>query len=448
MNKFLLVTCIVVLGVLAPMSGQTLNINDGLSPAELTDILIVEEDASDPSFMPGNSDSAQNSSGVTGNIGSFEASGSPVFLLENGVILSTNQASSASDTSVPPPGGGNSSYQFSFTALQENIAIPFVFASEEYSGTQVCTSTEGVTFNINGPGVNNTTVLRVQDVREVQSSPPCPAQRASEIAGGRGVGNLFPSFARYTTTQNISLNTTIGETYTVDVQLNATDTSLDSAVFIGSFENVLDFDLPPPINTCDPSIDITGPTEFPVTSLTWSGTGTFSQSGRDITITSSGTYTLRAFVNGFIREKSISVTLNGIMNGPPSAVTACAAPSDPSTTFMLGTGDFFLTRSGAENNTGAIPTPNAFVGTDGQVIFSRVVNAGCITISEITLTIQRGITLSNPPPPPLGPGPRAHTICDSELIVSGALQNADGTESLDFGEIVIDFFSSVLMMLP
>jgi|GEM_PF-3047577 len=442
MNKFLLTVCTLLFSAVSPIISQTLNINDSLTPAELTDQLIIEEDNTDATYVPGDSNSSQSKTGVNGNIAFFEASGNSSFFLNNGVILSTNQASQAAASTIGPAGGGNSSYQFTFVALQENIIIPFVFASDEYAGSQVCTSTEGVTFNINGTGVTGTpsenTVLRVQDVREEQTLPACPASRASEIAGGQGSGNPFPFFARYTTTQTIPLTTTIGEIYTVNVLLNATDSSLDSAVFISSFDNELDFNLPTDFTTCTASEMIAGPTEFQIASIVWSGTGPFTQSGRDITITDSGTYTLTITVAGISRSKSVTLTFQDIINAPASNISTCAPTGSTTATFMLPTGsDYFTSRTAAESDTGTpIANPNSFNGTDGQVIFSRVINPdGCKVISEVTLNIQAGNSLPT--------GSRIFDLCDSELISSGSVIDADGIESVDYNEVTVNFFSGI-----
>ncbi len=208
--------------------------------------------------------------GDVNGIGYFSTDDPNSFPFEEGLILTSGDASLASGPNVNAMSEGGTGWpgdaelnaavgitsnnasivEFDFVPLADEISFDFLMASEEYNGntggTFECTFSDafaflltdqnGVTTNLAVlPGTN--TPILVTNIHP--ENPGCPAIN-EEYFGGYTPDNLPPmSFDGRTEVFTAFSQVNIGETYHIKLVIaDATDTQLDSGVFLkaGSFD--------------------------------------------------------------------------------------------------------------------------------------------------------------------------------------------------------------------
>ena len=269
MNKHILFLVIISLFITQSFS-QTLTIDDTVDVTSLVETLVDSNCDTTSNSVVVNDGSGQSIS----SYGTFTASDNDGFDLESGVILTSGTASNAGDSDTTNIVGstvnwdGSVEYEetlgltlgttfnateieFSFYALKDDVTIDYVFASEEYATSKMCSSNEGVLILIKESGEpdssytniatlpGTTTAVTVANIHEERTlTPACAASNESYIGGERGTATPFPNYSTYTTTLEAETSSVTGVEYDVKIiVVDEDDGAYDSAVFIGTIDN-------------------------------------------------------------------------------------------------------------------------------------------------------------------------------------------------------------------
>ena len=446
MNKINILSCFIGIICFFSSNAQELEVDDSVNEDQLINAIINS-----------NCESITNLNVVgspnDNSYGTFTASGNNNFDLNSGVVLTTGLAANAGNTEGNNEEGsgwvGSALYEstlgldngrtlnateleFNFIALQNDLVLEYVFASEEFEGANACSSKEGVVILIKREGepdssfenialIEGTNLpVTIENIHEAQTSPVvCSAANEEVLIGTRTTVDLFPNYARYTETLQAETNSIIGESYTVRIivadqpnTVQGNDAIRDSAVFVSLFENNVDLDFTA-INTTDNNVvSITNNTIGECTesirlSLTdnenynyeWFNNNELiiGETDSSLTITESGNYqysiTLDSLNETCVFSDSVNVTLiqnreGNILSNLSICTQGGGIPTYDLTTRNIdalenidATAVVYL-----DGNENVITDPTAYEGNNNETITARVVDAGgCIFTSTFLL---------------------------------------------------------------
>ncbi len=411
-------------------------------PAQLVEEVLVTggcSGVSDFTFQvfgaPGNTN--------TKSYGYFNRRGITNFPFEEGIILSTGNASGGGNTVIPDPqgaaypsfengrGGDNdledalgaaesydaTSIKFNFIPTGNTISFRFIMASEEYDGATECGFADGFAFLLREVGTTTYTNLAVlQDgtpvsVRNINDAPGCRSN--TDFFEGYDLGDT--NYGGRTKVLIASSTVVSGRSYEIKlVVADQGDEAWDSAIFIeaGSFNLGVDLGEDKVITAgnavCD-SDSIILDTKAATATHTWffngiqiAGAGT----GQFLTVTQPGTYSVDVDFGGacFTNEEIViefydpvnivnTEDLNTCSAGTTIAIFDLTENDDD----VLGTEDpvlydisYHVSQVDADNDSNIIDTPNAYMGQDQEVIYVRLENrlSGCFDTEIFNLGVN------------------------------------------------------------
>ena len=405
------------------------------------------------------------SSSVNGNtegLSSFGLfnSGSSSFPFNSGIILTTGNVNDAGNT---PNGAiiseGSSAWgtdidlenalgitntlnatsiQFDFISGTNSLQFNYIFASEEYFGTNPCLFSDGFTFLIKETGSadpftnlavlpGSTTPVNTTTIHgEISGPDGCAAENDIFFAGT----NPSTNYNGLTTILTASTTITANTSYTIKLIIaDSRFSDFDSAVFIeaNSFDNTVN--LGDDISTCNTSAQLDATVDNPSATYEWSVNGTnlpgFSNMPI-IDVTQTETYQVDVSIplNGSTCTFSdtISVILNNVETIPGlENIQLCDDPSNDgeetfnlsqaTTNFLaelpaLNTPDsysisYHITNAQASSGSNPIAnTTNYTVTNSPETLFIRAINnSGCVYVSFFNLIINPFPTITDPTMP-------------------------------------------------
>jgi len=358
MKKVQLLICFFLLINFWSFKAQTLTINDSVNPSELIEDYLIESNCSIISGI-----SLTNDGSIDGiqSYGSFSASDNHNFGLSSGIVLTTGAAANAGNSNANDIGSvnwtGSSLYEnalglgngstfnsteieFTFKALENNIAFDYVLASEEWVGVNVCNSNEGVVILIKEEGQadseyqniavlpGTSTPVTVGNIHNAQGTE-CNALNEELLIGTRSGSNIYPNYSRYTDTLEAQTNSEIGKEYTIKVIIaDELNRAFDSAVFINTEDintptdflavNTTDMETVPVsggnLSTCAASIILSLEENFPTTyTYKWFKDNLeLAETSSSLDVVDSGTYKIEVYTDNAacFSEESIVVDLS------------------------------------------------------------------------------------------------------------------------------------------
>lgn len=448
---------------------QQINVNDSFTAQQLIENNLVQ----------GCVEVSNINSTINGQVDGFQSFGyferaSSNFPFENGIILSTGQATSAgntlntsalnegSDSWTTDPdletalGINNTlnatSIEFDFISTSSTISFNYILASEEYFADYPCQYSDGFAFLIRETGSSNP----YQNIALVPStSTPvntntihdeivgfCPEENGNYFEG-YNMGDT--NFNGRTTVMAASANITPNVQYSIKlIVADQTDRNFDTAVFIEGNSFTDSVDLGEDITTCDASVTLDANTNNPQATYQWFLDGNIlsSETNSTLNVTADGNYTVEITVplnaDFCSFQDSINVTLNTIQNGPTiSDIVVCDDASNdgievfdltpkvseveaalPSSTYSI---TFHTSQSDAINDLNA--TTSVTSTTAIQPIFynAQDTTSGCIYIGSFNLVINPFPTITDPTPLSVcsnGGGSVDMSVKDDEITLS------------------------------
>ncbi len=448
---------------------QQINVNDSFTAQQLIENNLVQ----------GCVEVSNINSTINGQVDGFQSFGyfekaSSNFPFENGIILSTGQATSAgntlntsalnegSDSWTTDPdletalGINNTlnatSIEFDFISTSSTISFNYILASEEYFADYPCQYSDGFAFLIRETGSSNP----YQNIALVPStSTPvntntihdeivgfCPEENGNYFEG-YNMGDT--NFNGRTTVMAASANITPNVQYSIKlIVADQTDRNFDTAVFIEGNSFTDSVDLGEDITTCDASVTLDANTNNPQATYQWFLDGNIlsSETNSTLNVTADGNYTVEITVplnaDFCSFQDSINVTLNTIQNGPTiSDIVVCDDASNdgievfdltpkvseveaalPSSTYSI---TFHTSQSDAINDLNA--TTSVTSTTAIQPIFynAQDTTSGCIYIGSFNLVINPFPTITDPTPLSVcsnGGGSVDISVKDDEITLS------------------------------
>ena len=384
------------------------------------------------------------------SFGYFEKANSN-FPFQNGIVLSTGQASSAGNTQNTNPlnegtadwitdpdleaalGITNTlnatSIDFDFISTSNVVQFNYILASEEYFAEYPCLYSDGFAFLIKESGSSNpyqniaiipgtNTPVNTNTIHD-EIVGFCPEEN-NQYFEGYNVGDT--NFNGRTTTLSASASITPNVQYHIKLIIaDQTDRNFDSAVFIEGNSFTDSVDLGEDINTCDATVTLNADTSNPQASYVWSLNSTVipNETNSTLVVDMDGNYTVSITVplnmDSCTFEDSVNITLSTIQDGPAlTAIDMCDDVSNdgeenfdltikiaeveallPNANYTIS---FHSTESQAQNNTNGI---TSFLSTTPtQTIYYSAENdaTGCIYIGTFNLIINPFPTITAPSP--------------------------------------------------
>lgn len=454
MRKLIFLLAIIFLGLQQYVVAQEISVNNTLSVQELIQNNLVQ----------GCVEVSNISSNINGSVnglnsfGYFEQADSN-FPFENGILLTTGEASSAGNITngntlnegettwgtdldlETALGIGNTlnatSIEFDFISISNQIQFNYLLASEEYYGNFPCEYSDGFAFLIKQSGSTDpyTNIALVPGT----TTPVNTSTIHPEVVGFCGAENeaYFDGYNFGDTNYNgrTSVLTAIANIvpnvqYHIKLIIaDQTDENYDSAVFIegNSFNSVVD--LGEDITSCSETVTINGDIQNPDATYNWYINNNLipNENGTELVVTESGTYTVQITMPlsniDCTIEDSIQVTLNSEQSaGNISDYVLCddisgdgsevfdlsiknseVEASVPSSDYIIS---YHFTQNDADNDINAI-TSSIQNTVNPQTIYVRIqdANNGCLAFTSFNLIV-------NPLPAILDPSPL--DICDDE----------------------------------
>ena len=333
------------------------------------------------------------------------------------------------DTDIEAVAGVNTNdasiIEFDFVPLANSISFDFLMASEEYNGSQggtfECTFSDAFAFLLtdqNGVTTNlavlpgTTTPILVTNIHP--ANPGCGAINEQYFGGYTPQNGPPISFDGRTTVFTAQSPVNPGETYHIKLVIaDASDNQLDSGVFIeaGSFNlggNIGDDLTIVGNNAACEGDTITLDTQLTSGTFVWYKDSVVipGEIGPTLTVDAPGVYTVDIELSSSC-QTSDSILIEFY---PPAEIQnvnnlyLCNPGAPPyifdleeNTPVILATtpipADYVVTyhetQANADADTGAISPANAYVGTDGQIIYVRLeyLTSGCYNTETFTLNI-------------------------------------------------------------
>ena len=439
--------------------------------------------------------SSQNS--VGNGYGFFDRNGS-TFPFQNGIILSSGNATSAVGPNSSLLSEGGSAWvgdadleqalsisgsinatiiEFDFVPLTTNFSFDYIFSSEQYltnPTSNQCNFTDGFAFllkkaNSSDPYINlalvpNTSIpVKVNTVRG--SGTVCPAAN-EEYFGGFNADEHPTNFNGQTVVLKATSAVIANEVYHIKLVIADQGNSLyDSAIFLGggSFKSTTNIGQNRLIATNNPLCEnetlVLTANESGATAYQWYKNGSIlnGETSNSYTITSAGNYVVEISIGNSncvsVGEIKIEYSSLPIVTSPVDLVE-CDADTDGITVFnltklnsiitqgntQLNPVVYFLNQTDAQNNVNAIQNPASFLNTTTNTLVAKISNAyGCTSYASVNLQIAN-TTLPNINP---------INICDEDGVLDGKttidltlLVTSQLTASLPSG-LVIEYYSSI-----
>ncbi len=386
------------------------------------------------------------SSSINGSINGFSSfgyfeRGTSNFPFENGIMLSTGNASSGgnainssilndgevdwgTDTDLETALGitntlNATSIEFDFVSVSNLIQFNYILASEEYFANFPCDYSDGFAFLIKRTGTNDpyinialipgtNTPVNTNTVHD-EIVGFCPAESQQFFDGyGMGDTNYNGRTTELTATANIVPNV---QYHIKLVIADQNDENYDSAVFIqgNSFNPTVD--LGQDVSTCAQNYILNGDIQNPLASYKWYQDGVLlsGETGTNLSVTTSGDYKVEIIIplsnsDCFI-EDTISVSIDSEQSAAPiSDYQVCDDSSrDGIETFVLSIKNsevlnavpqgnysisYHLSDEDAQNNTNVIigPIQNTI---SPQPIYVRIEDTdnGCLAYTNFNLIV-------------------------------------------------------------
>lgn len=428
------------------LKAQTLNVDDAISPADLITNLVTSN-CNTTSNIAMNSDGSGQS---INSYGSFTAASNPNFDLTEGMVLTTGTAVNAGTAGALNINGDTANWsgstfyedalglpsgttfnatevEFSFLALKNNILIDYVFASEEYVLSTLCTRNEGVVILIkeaSDPDTMYTNIALVPGTSDpvtvsnihAERAGVCTAVNEGYLGGARGFTTPFPNYSQYTTTLQAQTNSAVGTEYTVKIIIaDEEDGNYDSAVFVGPIDNEQETPISAIFNSDSSPVTINNNTIDECTSgvtlqldLTYPGSYTYEwlngatviagENTTSLSVTNTGSYTARVYQSAScFSEETIDVTLNVNQTGNDLMDFNECVSSGTTATFVLSDQDLIALAGRSATDvvyfSGSTMIPSAqegnYTGTNGEVISAVITEAsGCVYTSTFVLNVE------------------------------------------------------------
>ena len=403
---------------------------------------------------------SQTGAGTDNGIGYFSSPTPGSFPFNDGIVLATRGVNTVPgpNGAVAPPAGtwggdaqllnyiqglgidpGLTSYnnasklEFDFIPIDPTITFDFIFASDEY-GTFQCSYSDafaffltnlstGVTTNLAVvPGVTPVTPIAVTTIRDQAYNAGCASVNANQFGQFYGTGGVTPlaapiDFNGVTKQMQASSAVIPGQQYHIKMVIaDRNDSAFDSAIFlkagslnIGQIELGQDFLESNGTALCaGNSYTLQSGLDPNNYLFTWAlnGVTIAGQTGANLVVTTSGTYTLSAsYITGTCTT-SDSVTIEfyaPVAGGTPNTLTACNslgyAQFDLSTNNASALGSlsptantvtYYATLADAQAEVSPLPTLYTNTTQYTQTIYVRVENNtnGCYTTSQFNLNVQ------------------------------------------------------------
>lgn len=448
---------------------QQISVNDSFTAQQLIENNLVQ----------GCVEVSNINSTINGQVDGFQSFGyferaSSNFPFDNGIVLSTGQATSAgntvntsalnegSDSWTTDPdleaalGINNTlnatSIEFDFISTSSTISFNYILASEEYFADYPCQYSDGFAFLIRETGSSNpyqnialvpgtSTPVNTNTIHD-EIVGFCPEENSNYFEG-YNMGDT--NFNGRTTVMTASANIIPNVQYSIKlIVADQTDRNFDTAVFIEGNSFTDSVDLGEDITTCDASIVLNANTNNPQATYQWFLDGNIlsSETNSTLNVTADGNYTVEITVplnTDFCSfQDSINVTLNTVQNGPTiSDIVVCDDASNdgvevfdltpkvseveaalPSSTYSI---TFHTSQSDATNDLN--PTTSVTNTTAIQPIFynAQDTTSGCIYIGSFSLVINPFLTITNPTPLSVcsnGGGSVDMSVKDDEITLS------------------------------
>jgi gliding motility-associated-like protein len=431
------------------VSAQYIQVNDNYSAQQLVDALIGNSCASASNVVV---------NGWTGSSGGssfgYFTAGTSGFPFENGIVLSTGFATSATGPNnsllsegIPGwPGdadleaalgvGGTVNatiLEFDFIPFTNHISFDYIFSSEQYltsiTSQNQCNYTDGFAFLLKEAGAatpyQNLAVVPGTDipvkVNTVRGEGVCPSAN-EEYFGGFNGSNHPTNFNGQTVILTAEADVVAGVTYHIKLVVADQGNNLyDSAIFLGggSFNSTTDLGADRLIATDNPAcvgetIQLNATTAN-AAGYEWFKDGVAIPGATSPTygVTEEGEYSVEVqLIGNCISEGRITIEYAASSPAGSHTLLQCDADNDGFTVFNLTLANpllnnnnqdlsvtYYLTQANAEDGVNAISNTLQFQNTVvNQQIYARVTNQfGCYTISTLTLTTSAN-ALTNPAP--------------------------------------------------
>ncbi len=385
-------------------------------------------------------------SGAPGNTntksyGYFNRRGVAGFPFEEGIILSTGNASGGGNTVITPPAGSaypsfenglggdadleaalgsNKSLdatfiKFNFVPRTNDISFNFIMASEEYDGNTECIFADGFAFLLREVGT-----FAYDNLAVLPDGTPVSVRSINDAAGCTANTEFFEGYNLGATnfggrTRVLTARSTVIPNRPYEIKLvvaDQGDSSWDSAIFIeaGSFNLGVNLGEDKTINTgtavCGESVILN--TSAPEAAHTWyfNGVQIPGANTHILTVTQSGTYSVDVDFGGscFTNEEIVIEFYDPVTIVNTENLSTCSAASNTAI-FDLTQNDnevlgaenpmdfeitYHISQDDAENDINAIPDPTAYAGENGQVIYVRLESAfsGCFDTGFFNLEVN------------------------------------------------------------
>lgn len=453
-----ILSLIYFLAVFNSSYSQYITVDDSYSPQQLVQNVLLNSGCANVANI--SVTSSQNS--ASNGYGFFDKNGSS-FPFQNGIILSTGNASSAvgPNSSLLSEGGTNwpgdadleqalgisgsinaTILEFDFTPITDNFSFDYIFSSEQYLTNPTpnqCNFTDGFAFllkkaNTSDPYVNlavipNTSIpVKVNTVRG--SGTVCPAAN-EEYFDGFNADEHPTNFNGQTVILKAKSQVIAGETYHIKLVIADQGNNLyDSAIFLGggSFNSTTNLGpdrlLANNNPLCENETLVVTANEPGATSYQWFQNGNLlsGETNSSYTVTTAGDYAvelnLGATTCKAIGEIKIEYASLPTLTNPVTLVQ-CDDDADGFSEFnltkldnlikqnnlQLGTVAYYLNQTDASTGSNPITNTTSFSNTLGNQIIAKVANQyGCVNYATVNLQIANNVL------PTLNP----YIICDED----------------------------------
>ncbi|WP_225034868.1 T9SS type B sorting domain-containing protein [Winogradskyella sp. SM1960] len=438
----------IFIGLICSISfAQQITVDNSVSPQDLIQNTLIQGCVEVSNI---NSPSNGSSIGI-GSFGYFER-GSSNFPFDNGIVLSTGDATSAGnglnndilnegdptwltdsdlETALGISGTVNAtSIEFEFISISNQIQFNYILASEEYFGNFPCNYSDGFAFLIKEAGTSDpyTNIAVIPET----TTPVNTNTIHDEIVGFCAASNeaYFEGYNIGDTNYNgrttvLSATASVQPNVQYQIKLviaDQTDQNYDSAVFIegNSFDATVN--LGEDFSTCASSVELDGNINNPNAVYSWYFNDTQIPLTNDATLTAteSGNYRVEIQLplagSSCVIEDDIDITLSSTQTSDPiadyqlcdnlnedgvetfdlSTKDAEVLASVPSSTYSIS---YHYNSSDAVNNSSAIT--GAIQNTSNpQPIHVRIEDTenGCLAFSTFNLVVNSLPVISNPTP--------------------------------------------------
>ena len=434
------------IGLICSISyAQQITVDNSVSPQDLIQNTLIQG-----CVEISNISSPSNGSSIgIGSYGYFESAASN-FPFENGIVLSTGNATSAGngqnndilndgdatwltdsdlETALGISGTVNAtSIEFEFVSISNQIQFNYILASEEYFGNFPCNYSDGFAFLIREAGTNDpyvnialvpgtSTPVNTKTVHD-EIVGFCPASNG-EYFDGYNLGDTNYNGRTEVLTATASIQPDV--LYQIKLVIaDQDDENYDSAVFIegNSFDATVD--LGEDFSTCASSVELDGNIDNPNAVYSWFYNNTQIPSANQSTLTASQSGNYRVEIQlplagiSCVIEDDIEVSLSSTQTSDPiTDYQLCDDLSgDGISTFDLSTKDAEVIASVPSStyaisyhysNADAIDNSNAITGpiqntSNPQAIYVRIEDTinGCLAFSSFNLVVNSLPIISTP----------------------------------------------------